>query len=191
MTVGYNDASELIVAGSGEVYVAAVGTALPTTPTATPNAAFAGLGYHDEDGVSFSAETQIEEFMAWQSRQPVRREVVSQDVTITFNLMQWNEDTVPFAFGGGAITSVSGGYRYDPPADTVSLTEKSMIVDCQDGSEHHRFVIPRGTVVDTVESKFARNEPTLLPISFKVLGPESGGTPWYYLTDSDAFVAGS
>lgn len=191
MTIGWNDASEIVVAGSGEVYVAPVNTALPTTPTETLNAAFVGLGYHNEDGVTLSVEPTIEEFMAWQSRQPIRREMTAQDITVSFALQQWNEENIVFAFGGGAVTSVSGGYRYDFPTDTTSLQEKAMVIDCQDGSEHHRFVFTRGTVIDAVESQFQRGATALLPITFKVLGPESGGAPGYYLTDSGAFAAGS
>ena len=191
MTIGWNDASEIIVAGSGEVYVAAVGTALPTTATETLNAAFVGLGYHTEDGVSISVSPTVEEFMAWQSRQAIRREMTAQEIQVSFSLQQWNEETLPLAFGGGAISSVSGGYRYDFPTDTASLVEKAMIVDCVDGSENHRFVFTRGTVVEAVETQFSRGATALLPITFKVLGPEAGGAPGYYLTDSAAFAAGS
>jgi hypothetical protein len=191
MSIGWNDASELIVAGSGEVYVAPVGTALPTTPIATLNAAFEGLGYHTEDGVSLSVSPTVEEFMAWQSRQAIRREMTAQEIQVSFSLQQWNETTLPLAFGGGAITPVSGGYRYDFPTDTASLAEKAMVVDCIDGSEHHRFVFERGTVTEAVETQFQRGATAVLPITFKVLGPEAGGAPGYYLTDSAAFATGS
>ena len=189
--MAWNNADDLVVAGTGQVYVAPVGTALPTTPGATLNAAFVGLGYHTEDGVSISVEPTVEDYMAWQSKQPVRREFTAQDITITFALMQWDEDTVPLAFGGGVISSVSGGYRYDFPADDDALDERSIVVDCVDGDELHRFVFQRGSVTDAVESTFARNAPATLPISFKVLAPTTGGSPGYYLTDSTAFAAGS
>ena len=58
------DANELLVASSGSVYVAPVGTTLPTSATASLNAAFTELGYVTEDGVSLNVEPQIEEFMA-------------------------------------------------------------------------------------------------------------------------------
>lgn len=189
--MSWNDASEIVVAGSGQVYVAPVGTSLPTTPTATPNAAFVGLGYHNEDGVSISVSPTIEEFSAWQSRQAIRREMTAQEITISFALQQWNENNVVLAFGGGAISTVSGGYRYDFPEDDDSLAEKAIIVDCVDGATHHRFVFGRGTVTEAVESQFQRGATALLPITFKVLGPEDGGAPGYYLTDSAAFATGS
>lgn len=189
--MAWNDANELVVAGTGQVYVAPVGTALPTTPTASLNAAFVGLGYTSEDGVSISVEPEITDFPAWQSRQPVRRELTNQAISVSFSLLQWNETNVPLAFGGGTISG-SGPYRYDFPTGDDALDERAMVVDVQDGERHMRFVLPRGNVTDSVEAQFVRTEAAVLPITFSVLEPIGGGAPGYFLTDDDAaFAAGS
>lgn len=190
--MAWNNADELVVAGNGQIYVAPTGTTLPTTPTGALDAAFAGLGYASEDGVTLTVDPEVTEFNAWQSRQAVRRELTAQAIQVSFELLQWDEDTLPLAFGGGAVTAVGGGgYRYDFPDEDASLDERAMVVDAIDGGEAHRFVFPRGNVTDSVAATFKRSELAMLPITFKALEVETGGAAAYYLTDSTEFAAGS
>lgn len=193
--MAWDNPNELVVGGTGEVYIANVGTALPTdTTTALPVANWTGLGYLDEDGVTFAAEPQISEFRAWQSRQAVRRELTGQDITVSFKLQQWNESTVPFAFGGGAVVLVSAGlYKYTFPDGVSSLDERAMVVDVKDGTERYRIVLPRGNVKEAVSTDFRRTETAILPISFGALAPanDPNGAPGFILTDSPQFAVGS
>lgn len=190
--MAWNDSSELTVASSGQVYVAPVGTALPTTPNGALNAAFVGLGYLTEDGVTLSVSPDIQEFMAWQSRQAVRRELTAQEIQLAFQLEQWNEETVPLAFGGGAVTSVSGGYRYDFPLESDALDERALVIDADDGDRRTRFVFPRGNVTESVETQFVRSALAVLPITFKALQPADGSVACYGLFDDTvAFAPGS
>lgn len=182
---------ELLVGITGEVSVAPLGTALPATPGAALNSAFVGLGFVTEDGVSHSVGRDVNEYRGWQSFNVLRREINSQDLTLTFQLMQWNENTVPFAFGGGAVVSVSGGYKYELPEPEDGLDERALVLDVLDGSEKHRFVYPRGNVGDAVESTFNRQSTAVLPISFKPLKPSDGSKVETYLTSSTSFAAGS
>lgn len=188
----WNNSDEITVASNGQVYVAPVGTALPTSPTGSLNAAFVGLGYASEDGVTLTVTPDIQEFMAWQSRQAVRRELTAQELQVAFQLLQWNEETVPLAFGGGDITAVSGGYRYDFPTGSDALDERALIIDANDGDRRTRFVFPRGNVVESVESQFTRSAMSMLPITFKALEPSDGSGAGYVLfSDDDAFAPGS
>lgn len=191
--MAWNDAAETIVAGTGQVYVAPVGTTLPTTAEAAVDSSFVGLGFHTEDGVSMNKTLEIVEFRAWQSRHPIRRERETEDFQLTFVLQQWNEQTLPFALGGGTVTQVTAGhYKYTPPGDDDQLDERSLICDVIDGDRIARFVIPRGTVSEGVESTFQRSEMAGLPVTFKALEPATGGDPWHVLfNDDDAFATGS
>lgn len=191
--MAWNDAEELVVASNGQVYVAPVGTPLPTTPTEALNAAFVGLGFCTEDGVKIAATPEVKDFTAWQSRQAVRRERNQQEVSATFSLEQWNEQTVPFAFGGGAITSPSTGvYRFEFPEAGDALEERAMVVDAQDGDRNTRFVFARGNVTEAVEANFQATELAVLPITFKLLQPTDGSALAAVLfDDAAAFAAGS
>lgn len=192
--MAWDKAAELLVGITGEVYVAPSSTTLPTTPTATLNAAFVGLGYTDEDGVTVTADPEIQEYRAWQSRSAVRREMTQQNVSVAFKLEQWNEDTIVLAFGGGEVTSPSTGvYKYTLPEAGDAVDERALVVDVRDGSTNWRFVFPRGNVSESVASDFKRTELALLPITFRALAPSAdpNGSPAYFLTDSAAFAAGS
>src|SRR5690606_4695916 len=125
--MAWNDASETIVSGKGQVYVADVGTALPATADAALNGAFEGLGFHTEDGVSLNKSLEIVEFRSWQSLHPIRREREADDFQLTFVLEQWNEVNLPLAMGGGDVLDLGGGQvRYNPPDDGAPLDEKSL-----------------------------------------------------------------
>ncbi len=189
----WNDATETLIAGNGQAYYAVVGTALPTTADTALNVAFVGLGFHTEEGVTVNRERSVVEHRAWQSAYPIRRTLESDDFQVQFSLLQWNEITVPFAYGGGTLVTVSAGqYRYDPPSASDALAEWSLIVDVVDGARKGRFVIPRGSVTDAVESSLTRTEMAPLPVTFKALEPADGSLPWkFYSNDLGAFAPGS
>lgn len=188
--MAWNNENEIVVAGNGQCYVAPTGTTLPTAPTGALAAGFLGLGYITEDGVSISVAPDVAEFNAWQSRTPVRREKTSQQVNVTFSLMQWDEDSVPFAFGGGSVSGSVGNYRYNLPADDAALDERALVVDANDGTKNMRWVFARGNVVEAVEAAFQRANPAVLPITFRALAV-SGASPGYFLSDMTSFVSGS
>src|SRR5690606_26500792 len=106
------NADQIVVGNSGTLWVAAVGSTLPTT-LAEPNAAFLCAGYITEDGASFNDESTTSEIPAWQSFYPIDVRISSRSSFIELALMEWDSKTVPLAFGGGQVTYPSAGvYRY-------------------------------------------------------------------------------
>lgn len=184
------DASELVIAGSGDIAFAPTGTTAPVTPTASLHANFVNAGFATEEGVTLSVEPSIEEYMAWQSRQAVRRELVGQEISVSFELEQWNSDNAVFAFGGGAVESLGGGvFKYTFPDADDALDERMLVVDWQDGSKNYRAVFPNGNVVEGIESNLTRTSLALLPVTFKAL--DTGSGPGYILTDDANWTAES
>lgn len=189
----WQDPTETIIAGSGGVYVADLGAALPANESsALSPATWTGLGYHTEDGVSVSSSPNVTEHGAWQARRPIRIQRGADDFRVTFTLQQWNEVTVPLAFGGGEVVDLgSGHYRYNPPADDAALDEKAAVIDVIDGDTIGRFVIERAVAVEAVEASFNDESIAGLPITLRALEPQSGGDGWFFLTNADGFVTGS
>lgn len=175
------DASQIIVGGTGRLYVAPEGTALP----ASLNAAIPGfvdLGYTTDDGAKFTDAKTTNDIRPWQSFYPVRTHVTERSAMLEFTLLQWNEDSMPLAFGGGGFTTPAGGeYRYNPP-DPETLAINAIVLDVADGSRNFRIGIARGFVTSNTESTFAKKGPALLPITFTVLANDDG-QPW--TIDSD------
>lgn len=180
------DAAELVIAGTGSIYVAPYSTSLtlPDEPDDALGADWVNLGYTTEDGVTLSLERDAQSVMAWQKKRAVRRFNASQMERLTFTLEQWNEQTLVFAFGGGSVTVTSGSnYKFAfPDPDTVD--ERACIVDWVDGDKNFRLVIPKGSVIDTTETTLTRTAASLLPVTFEAVDLDP-----YILTDDDNFSA--
>lgn len=186
------DSDEVVIGSSGDIYVAPVGTTLPTDPTASLAAGWSGsLGYVTEDGVQWAPNFEINQIPAWQSFYPVRTLITGRNISVGFSLMQWNTPSLILAFGGGAVTEPSGNvFRYSPPSAS-ELDERALIVEWADGDKDYRLVVPKGLVSDLGETQLARTEAAVLPITFTINAPPEGQDPWYLLTNDPAFVLGS
>lgn len=185
---GAQDSQETLVGQTGDAYFAPVGTALPANATAAPNAAFYKVGYLSEDGPTFRAGQEVQAYPAWQKKQPIRKDIADNNVSISFALLQWNAENIKFAFGGGKIVDLgASGFRYDPPAAGDSLAENALILDVQDGGFVTRLVIPRGNIEEDVETQFQRSSMATLPITFSVIAPDDGALPWNLYSSDPAF----
>ena len=190
------DPDELVIAGSGDLYFAPYGTVLPDADTdavdAAINGAFVKVGYVSEDGLTFGFNPTVEEFFAWQSRSPVRREMTATEYTLSFVLEQWNSDNILLAFGGGtAGANASGDMLVEFLSQTDQLDEVSVICDWQDGTKQYRLVVTRATINDAVEVQLQRNELGMFPVSLKTLDPGESAREMFLLTDDPAFMAAS
>lgn len=186
------DTAELVVAAHGDVYVAPEGTALPNDNDvdAALNAAFKNVGLISEDGVSFTAAPEIQEFFSWQRSQAVRRERIRQNLSFSYTLQQWNVNNVPHAFGGGTVTeTASGVFKYEFPDDDEALLEQAVVIDWQDGSKKYRLAFERVNVTEGVEVSLVRNNLAMLPVNAQVLSAEDGSTPGFFLAEDVAFSA--
>lgn len=185
------DSDEILVALTGDVYVAPVGTALPTTEVVALNGAFSNLGYLTEDGVAFAVGQEVEEIPAWQSLDPVRRLLTAREFTSGFSLLQWNEHTFQVAFNGGAVTEpTSGHYKYTFPTAADGIAEFAVVLDLVDGAKKYRVVMPRVTNNEGAELNLVKTGPGSLPVSLKALTPETGDIVAIY-TNDPAFEASS
>lgn len=186
------DTDEILVAAKGNIYIAPVGTTLPTTEVTALNNAFIDLGYTTEEGTSLNYGQTTEDIGAWQSATPVRRIRTGTDLTVTFNLLQFNRLSFSLAFGGGTWSNASAtSWRYDPPDEDDSLAEYAVVIDWQDGSKVTRLVIERGTVSEDVSTSLVRTNAAVLPISLKALKPTSGNSAWYSVTGDSEFGTSS
>lgn len=179
-------ADQIVVGGSGKVYVGATTETAPTTATSSLGAGWTELGYVSEDGVTFTVGKTTETVAAWQSLYPVRRIVTEASAMVKFNLRQWNTDTLKLALGGGTVTEPSSGvFKYVPPAPTT-IDQRSLIVEWSDGNKDFRLYFPKGMVTEAVETNITRTSAADLPITFEAT-PASGDDAFILLTDDTAF----
>ena len=179
------DSSNLHYAGNGEVYVAPVGTTMPTTPTAALNVAFVGLGYTTEDGVTITPSTNTNTIPAWQSFYPVDRRVTSRDLTVSCSLLEVKADTFELNFDGAWATNT--GVHTFTPASPESITYKALVVEWEDGSETTRLLIPKVNVSEPGSFQIRRADPSTLDITFGLITTGSGN-PYTLLSDAASFA---
>lgn len=181
------DTDEIVVGGSGTVYVAPVATTAPVDSDSALAGGFVDLGYVTEDGITFTDTKDVSDLNAWQSFYPVRRIITSRASSVSFALEQWNEVTTVFAFGGGTITNLGGGeYKYTPP-DADDLDERALVVDWVDGTKNYRLYMPRGIVMEAVETNVTRTDRAVLPITFGAIS-DGATAPYLLFTDDPAFA---
>lgn len=179
------ESSEVRVAGTGQLFVAPLGTTIPAS-VVTPlshNAGWIDLGYADEDGVDFSFSRDVNEINAWQSFDPIRTIVTKVPKEVSAKLLQSNQHVLLLAFGGGTVTETATGYyRYDPPADSF-VDERMFAVEFVDGSYTYRIVYRKATNQAGIEFTWKKGEPVLYPITMKVLAADSGAKSFSLYTD--------
>lgn len=182
--------SEVRVAGTGELFLAPVGTAAPTdTATALP-AAWVGYGYTTEDGVVLSKSVEREGVAAWQSTTPVRYITTGQEFTVQTTLLQSNEDTVALWLGSGAFgTTGTTEFKADMPIDPVTQ-QFALIVEWSDGGIVSRLHIPKAEVTETGDVNLAR-QATGFPVTFGAIAPDTGTVLASWFTSDANFATGA
>jgi hypothetical protein len=181
---------DLVVAANGRVFVGPVTTSLPTNEASTLDGDFVDLGYLTDAGVTVSPSMSVESVQPWQSFYSVREIVTARELTVAFELLQFNADTTVLAFGGGTVTEeTSGHYKMVPPSPEI-VDRRTAVIDWQDGDKNYRLVIPVCMVSEGGEFTLSRTAPATLAVTLKALG-ENNEDPFVLYTDDVSFAPGS
>lgn len=164
----------------GAVFVAPIGTAVPTDATTALADAFLNIGFISEDGVTNSIETETEEIKAW-GGDIVLEPQTSRKETFAYTMIETNEVSMRQAFGednvtvaeDGAITVVHNGKE---KSEYVYVIEVLMT-----GNRVKRQVIPRGKVTEIGEIVYVDNEAIGYETTISALIDESGNTAYEYI----------
>lgn len=177
------------VAGTGELFLAAVGTALPTSASATLNVAFKGYGYTTEDGVVLSKSVEREGIPAWQSTTPVRYLITGQELTIGCTFLQSDENILKLWLNSGDFATDGGtpaGYKADVPVDPTGQ-QFALVMEWKDGTITSRLAVPKVEITETGDVTLAR-QATSFPVTFGAIAPDSGTVLATWLTTDTAFA---
>lgn len=187
-----SNAKEIRVAGSGRILVAPLGTAAPADATAAWGAEWKDLGYTTTDGVKVTKKDKIDPIDTWQSVSPARFVYSDRDLTFKFQMLQLNEDTLPFFFGGGAVSPTAAGsgmFKYEMAAEPV-YDERMLGIEFTDGTEvKYRLVVGRGQVTETDEIALVRTAPLKLGVTFTALAVEDKAPLVTFLMKDPAYAA--
>lgn len=136
---------------AGAIFVAPIGTALPTTATATLNASFVDLGYASEDGITNSMAKESSTIKAWGGDDVLPLQTGFTD-TFAFTLIEsLNADVLKTVFtddnvSGDLATGIAVA------VDGKENPQMSWVVDMflRDGGKK-RIVIPSASITEIAE----------------------------------------
>jgi hypothetical protein len=180
-------AGEIRVGGTGTVYIAPSGTAVPANITAAWTS-FVNIGYTSEDGVKIARSMDTEQIKGWQSISTLRYLITGVGLTAAFTLLQSDKDILPLYFGGGTVVAQGGGsYKLDI-SSTPTVDERVFGVEWVDGAFTSRFLLPRCMVTETGETTVGRNDAIQWPFTISAMSPSSGAVLGTFLTNDTAFA---
>jgi hypothetical protein len=178
--------SQVRVAGTGELFLAPLGTALPSTASAALASDYVGHGYTTDDGVVLSKSVEREGVPAWQSSTPVRYLVTGQEFTIQTTFLQSNAEIVKLWLGSGDFDGTTPDWSTDVPIDPVGQ-QFVLCLEWKDDALTSRLLVPKVEITETGDVTLARTEATAFPVTFGALAPESGTVLAQWLTNDPAF----
>lgn len=142
---------------TGEMYVAPLATAAPTTSVSALNAAFIGLGYVSDEGVTETYDDTVEEIVAWQGATVVRANTTQSTAKLQLRVIETKGETLELYHKGSAVAVVSAGqWKIDVVAPTSD--PRSFVLDVIDGTKHLRIYVANGEVTERGEIVYANGE---------------------------------
>lgn len=181
------DSDQIVVGANGAISLAPTGTVVAHDPNDPLTGAFQDLGYATPEGVTFTDTPNVTGIPAWQSAKDVRKLVNSRIDRVAFQLLQWNDDSFPLAFGGGEwVEEESGLFRFDPPGNEDALEEHTLVIDWEDGERKWRWAGYKVNVVEGISTNIVRTGAAVLPITVEVVTADSGDD-WNIWTDDPSF----
>lgn len=188
MAAGILTDAQILTPSRTEVFLAAVGTAAPTTIDTIPEA-WLNVGFTTEDSLSFETTPEFEEFRSAQSDFPVKKFQTSIAASVQVDLAQWNTTNFQTVYGGGSVEAVAGStglYKYTPPR-LGDMTSQAALVRVTEGSKKYIYVFPQVQQTEGVSVSLNKGAASTLPLRLDVLGAD-GVDPWYLITNDTAFA---
>lgn len=171
---------------SGAVYRAPLGTALPKNAATELDAAFQGLGYISEDGLTNANGPQSDSMKAWGGDTVLTYQKAKED-TFAFALIEaMNPDVLRSVYGDGNVSgTLDAGITVKANSDEQQ--QYSWVVDMiLRGGALKRVVIPAAAVTEVEDIVYADEEAVGYGITITAVPDEDGNTHYEYIQSAPA-----
>ena len=165
----------------GGIYVAPIGTTLPTTATETLNSAFKNLGYVSEDGVTNTLSRSTTDIKEW-GGDVIDTVVTEQGDAFKTKFMEaLNVDLLKQIFGASNVTESSGAITVK--VQNANLTPAIYVIDmAQKGGRLKRIVIPNGKLAEVGDIVYKGTEAVAYDVTIKAALDSAGYTHYEYIS---------
>jgi hypothetical protein len=172
--------------GGSLAWFAPLATALPTSTSASLNAAFKDAGWISSDGLSQKVAEATTDINAYGTIVPVRTLTTSSKRTFDLTFLESNTTSLEIynRLALGSITvAVDGSFSFDTGAP--SSQQWSAVFDIIDGANHVRAVCPIVQNTGPGDLNVKAGEAIQYPVQLTAY-PDTAGNAiyWYYLVDA-------
>ncbi len=169
---------------TGAIWVAPLGTTLPTDTATALDAAFKCLGFCSDDGLTNGTELESETIKAW-GGDTVLTIQTSKNDTFKFKLLEvLNEDVLKFVFGSSNVTgTLATGLTVK--ANNSDVEEVSLVIDMilRDNTAK-RIVLPDCKISEFGDLVYADSEAVGYDITTTCMPDANANTHYEYLLKS-------
>lgn len=173
---------------TGGIYVAPVGTALPTDAVAALAAAFVTVGYVTDDGLTKSTNRDTSNVLAWGGDLiAVTQKSFTQEWK--FKMAEYLGSTPQTLLYGAANVSTTTATGTDSLAVKISSApppHNSWVIEMKQGNGKVRLVIPDGVITDTGDVVFKDDDVASLEVTVTSFVDATGFYEYEYATSPAA-----
>lgn len=165
----------------GAIFVAPIGTTLPTDASSALDAAFKSLGYVSEDGLENDNAPDSESIKAW-GGDTVLTIQKSKDDTFKFTLIQaLDPEVLKFVYGDDNVSGdLDTGITVK--ANSTEAPTRAIVIDMiMKGDVLKRVVIPSGTVTDLDSISYTDGDAVGYGTTVTCAADDDGNTHYEYI----------
>ena len=166
---------------AGAIFRAPKGTALPTSTSDTLNAAFEGLGYASEDGVTNSNSPSSTDIKAWGGDIVYSAQTDKPDTFKIKLIESLNTDVMKTVYGDANVSgSLADGIAISVNSDDPGYY--SYVIDMiLQGNTAKRIVVPEAKVTSVGDIVYKDNDIIAYEVTLSAVPDSAGNTHYEYI----------
>lgn len=163
-------------------------SAIPTTFTAADTllTSMTGSGYVSEDGLELGNDVSTNDIREW-NRSIVRKVLESFDNTLTWSLIQFDEESWKQALGDEYVTKTAAtsthGEQLAISMGAHLAPVKTWGFALKDGDTRVIIIVPRGQITTLDSITFNATDPVALPVTLSCYDDGTGNTCYIFVDD--------
>lgn len=175
------------VAITGEVYTAPTGSTAPTNATTALDAAFEGLGYLSEDGVTEKWDDSVDTIVAWQNATTVRSATTKSTGSLAWTMIE-SKGVVLETFHRGSTMAENPPGSFKLEVKPIVAAPAMWVLHVIDGTDLIRILIGNGEITERGEIVYKNGSPLGYPVTLMCY-PDTSGNLMTKFSNSTAWSA--